>query len=258
MARTSIFLNQSPFTYNSHLQAMDYIRSLPDTEQLERVFFYQDATLAGLKNQQPIQGQASIMELWQQLASDRGFALQSCIANSLRRGIFNGEEAQRYDRQANLADQFELTGLGEMAEAVIGSDRIVQFPQIKPDEVQNNAQQTGSPDIDLLIHITCPPTLDLEPLELAMACAAFEQQVVLIFSEAGLNWLVKNQLPQRPGGKAADKLIKALAMYDCDRVYFLMNEGDKLPVAELVNNAEPISLQQQSTLFAQSKHQLTF
>lgn len=254
MARTSIFLNQSPFTFNSHLQAMDYIRNLPTTEQLERVFFYQDATLAGLKNQQPIQGQASIMELWQELASERGFALQSCIANSLRRGIFNEEEAQRYDRQANLADQFELTGLGEMAEAVISSDRIVQFPHIKPVE----APQSEATDIDLLIHITSQPTLDLEPLELAMACAAFEQQVALVFSGEGLSWLIKNQAPQRPGGKAADKLIKALAMYDCDQVYFFTAKDSEQPDAELVNNVEQISLQQSHALIAQSKHQLTF
>ena len=254
MARTSLFLNQRPFTYHSHLQAMDYIRNLPSTEQIERVFFYQDATLVGLKNQQPVQGQPSLAELWQKLASERGFALQNCIANSLRRGIFNDEEAKRYDRQANLADQFELTGLGEMVDAVISSDRIIQFPQ----GGSALAQQTESTDIDLLIHIATVPTLDLEPLELAMACAAFERQVALIFSGDGLDWLINKQEPKRPGGKAADKLVKALAMYDCDQVYYVVDEEHQLPNATLVNNVEEISFQQQCELVARSKHQLAF
>jgi len=127
MTRLTLFLNHSPFTHDSHYQAMHYIRKLGDNQQIERVFFYQDAVLAGLKHQQPVQGQTSIAADWQALALEYQFPLQLCIANSLRRGLFNEEEARRYNSQANLADGFELTGLGEMAEAVASSDQIVQF-----------------------------------------------------------------------------------------------------------------------------------
>ncbi|WP_419810701.1 sulfurtransferase complex subunit TusD [Bacterioplanoides sp.] len=260
MARISIFLNQSPFTFSSHLQAMDYIREASREHQILRVFFYQDAVLAGLNNQQPIQGQPSIVELWQTLAKEVGFPLQACIANSLRRGLFDETEAARYNSTANLADSFALTGLGEMAEAVAESDQLIQFGE----HTQTTHAQTTSISgvsnasditIDLLIHIKTPPTLDLEPLELGMACAAFEQKVAFVFSGDGKRWLQKDLPALRPGGKSASKLISALAMYDCDQVYYLAEDNND---ATELSTAAPISSDAYLSLQQNSKHQLLF
>ena len=127
MASLSIFLNKSPFVFDSHIQAMSYIRQVAASREIQRVFFYQDAVLAGLMHQTPVQGQPSIAEQWRTLAQEFNFPLQLCIANALRRGVFNQEEAKRYGASANLTDGFQLCGLGEMADAVANSDRIVQF-----------------------------------------------------------------------------------------------------------------------------------
>lgn len=255
MARISIFLNQSPFTFSSHLQAMDYIREASREHQILRVFFYQDAVLAGLNNQQPIQGQPSIVELWQALAKEVDFPLQACIANSLRRGLFDETEAARYNSTANLADGFTLTGLGEMAEAVAESDQLVQFGEhaqtIHTSDISNASDTTT----DLLIHIKTPPTLDLEPLELGMACAAFEQKVAFVFSGDGKRWLQKDLPALRPGGKSASKLISALTMYDCDQVYYLAEDNDdaaELNTTAAISKGALLSLQQSS------KYQLLF
>lgn len=251
MARFSVFLNQSPFTFDSHIQAIGFISRLPEGDSIDRVFFYQDATLAGLNNQQPIQGQPSICDLWQDAAKATGAPLQSCIANSLRRGVFNQEEASRYNTTANLADGFELSGLGEMADAIANSDAIIQFPT----PCTENINHADADDIDLLILISTPPTLDLEPLELGMACAAFEQTVAFVFTGNGLQWLTPGQQAKRPGGKAPDKLIKALAMYDCDQLYVI---EDASGVVEKASNAELIQPDQLKHLIARSKHQLYF
>ena len=258
MARISIFLNQSPFTFDSHLRAMEFIQKASEEHDILRVFFYQDAILAGLSNQQPIQGQSSIVELWQTLAQEVNLPLQACIANSLRRGLFDKTEAARYNSTANLADGFALTGLGEMAEAVAESDQLVQFGE---HTYTIHTQTSSPPDIsnvsdtttDLLIHIKTPPTLDLEPLELGMACAAFEQKVAFVFSGEGKNWLQKDLPALRPGGKSASKLISALAMYDCDQVFYL-EDGDK----EHHDNAQPLATKDLKALQENSKHQLVF
>lgn len=253
MARISIFLNQSPFTFDSHLRAMEFIQKASEEHDILRVFFYQDAILAGLSNQQPIQGQSSIVELWQTLAQEVNFPLQACIANSLRRGLFDKTEAARYNSTANLADGFALTGLGEMAEAVAESDQLVQFGEHTQTICIPDISNTNDATTDLLIHIATPPTLDLEPLELGMACAAFDQKVAFVFSGEGKNWLLKDLPALRPGGKSASKLISALAMYDCDQVFYL-EDGDK----EHPDNAQPLATQDLKALQENSKHQLVF
>ncbi|MNG27316.1 putative sulfurtransferase DsrE [compost metagenome] len=51
-----------------------------------------------------------------------------CIAAALRRGVLNQEEAQRYERPAaNLAEGWELSGLGQLHEAAQMADRLVSF-----------------------------------------------------------------------------------------------------------------------------------
>jgi tRNA 2-thiouridine synthesizing protein D len=51
-----------------------------------------------------------------------------CIAAALRRGVLNDEEAQRYARSAaNLEGPWELSGLGQLHEAVQMADRLICF-----------------------------------------------------------------------------------------------------------------------------------
>ena len=51
-----------------------------------------------------------------------------CIAAALRRGVLNGEEAQRYARAShNLEAPWELSGLGQLHEAAQDADRLICF-----------------------------------------------------------------------------------------------------------------------------------
>ena len=236
MSRISLFLNESPFLYRSHIEAIDYLRAGDDNLIVERVFFYQDATLVALDNQRPTQGQPSMTALWQEVADRRNAPLQVCIANAIRRGLFDAQEAARYDTRANLAAGFELTGLGDIAEAVAKSDRLLQF---QPHGLVIHPQ-SDNPKWDLMIHITTPPTLDSEVLELGMACAAFDQTVCFVFSEQGLQWLYPDLGAQRPGGKSPAKLLSALNMYDCDDL-FVVGASDSMHAAAQVIDADGLA-----------------
>jgi tRNA 2-thiouridine synthesizing protein D len=129
MATFSLLLTQSPHSGISHTLAQQVARSLlSQGHTLQRVFFYQDAVFAALSTQNPVQGQPSISQQWQALATEHGFSLQVCIANALRRGVVDKTERQRYNLPTDtLAEGFELAGLGEMAEAALDSDRIIDF-----------------------------------------------------------------------------------------------------------------------------------
>ncbi len=56
------------------------------------------------------------------------FASRVCVSAALARGITDLDNARRHNiQQHNLADAFELVGLGELADAVQSSQRLIQF-----------------------------------------------------------------------------------------------------------------------------------
>ena len=124
----TLILNHSPIQYESNLTAQSFVKELiASGEIIDRVFFYQDAVYVGLKSQIPGQGLEASYKGWLDLQIMQEFPLQLCIANSLRRGILDEAEAARYSRSANMIDGFELSGLGEIAEACQSSDRIIRL-----------------------------------------------------------------------------------------------------------------------------------
>ncbi|MDH3527860.1 MAG: DsrE family protein, partial [Gammaproteobacteria bacterium] len=51
-----------------------------------------------------------------------------CVAAAQRRGIVDDGEAQRNGKDAtNIADGFRISGLGQLVEGAIQSDRLVVF-----------------------------------------------------------------------------------------------------------------------------------
>lgn len=124
----TLILNHSPIQYESNLTAQSFVKELiASGEIIDRVFFYQDAVYVGLKSQIPGQGLEASYKGWLDLQIMQEFPLQLCIANSLRRGILDEAEAARYSQSANMIDGFELSGLGEIAEACQSSDRIIRL-----------------------------------------------------------------------------------------------------------------------------------
>ena len=75
----------------------------------------------------------------------------------------------------------------------------------------------------VLISIETPPTLDLEAAELALALAAFDIPVKIVFRNQGLYWLL-NQEPRKQGGKSAAKVLNSFALYDIEEMYVSDNE----------------------------------
>jgi tRNA 2-thiouridine synthesizing protein D len=76
----------------------------------------------------PPQDEFNLQKAWQRLAQDHHLDLVVCIAAALRRGILDESEAKRYDKQShNLATEFCISGLGQLVEAAVVSDRLICF-----------------------------------------------------------------------------------------------------------------------------------
>jgi len=96
--------------------------------RLTSVFFYQDGVSNGSSLVVPANDEFDITSAWQQLAIKHDVRLETCVAAALRRGVIGHNEAVQHKKdQHNLANGFEQTGLGSLAEALLTQDRVVQF-----------------------------------------------------------------------------------------------------------------------------------
>ena len=104
--------------------ALGLAQALHAKNEQFRVFFYQDGVQVANSLQWVPDDQRNLTTEWQKLA----IRLPVCVSAALARGITDQENAQRHQISANnLANGFELVGLGELADAVQSTQRLVQF-----------------------------------------------------------------------------------------------------------------------------------
>lgn len=120
---TLILITASPHSVLAW-HALGTVQALQAANQSFRVFFYQDGVMvANTLNWCP-DDQRQLTQEWQKL----GIRLPVCVSAALARGITDQENAERHQlTQFNLAAGFELVGLGEFADAVQNTTRLVQF-----------------------------------------------------------------------------------------------------------------------------------
>ncbi|CDL83450.1 sulfurtransferase complex subunit TusD [Xenorhabdus szentirmaii] len=96
--------------------------------KLHSVFFYRDGIQNANQLVAPANDEFDLVRAWQGLASQHSCSLFVCIAAALRRGVVDHQQASEMNLPtANLAEGFELSGLGSLAEAMMLCDRVVQF-----------------------------------------------------------------------------------------------------------------------------------
>lgn len=125
----SIVVQAPPVQTQGAATALRFTRAvLAAGHQIHRVFFYRDGVHNGTALGCTPQDEVSIPAQWQALAREHKLDLVVCIAAAVRRGLVDEKEASRYGREHwNLAPEFELSGLGQLVEACLVSDRVVTF-----------------------------------------------------------------------------------------------------------------------------------
>jgi tRNA 2-thiouridine synthesizing protein D len=125
----TLVLTASPISHQATKSAYHFAKALLlKGHTIHRVFFYQDAVYLGSRLNCVTQDEPLLTEQWQSLASEYQFDLTLCITASERRGILNSDEAKRNEKDSdNLAENFQLAGLGQLFEACFASDRVIEF-----------------------------------------------------------------------------------------------------------------------------------
>jgi tRNA 2-thiouridine synthesizing protein D len=93
-----------------------------------RVFFYHDGVNNSTRLTTPPQDDRHIVNRWAELGAKYDLDLVVCVAAAQRRGIVDDGEAKRNGKDAtNIHPKFRISGLGQLVEAAIQSDRLVVF-----------------------------------------------------------------------------------------------------------------------------------
>lgn len=120
---TLLLLSSAP-TNRLAWHAFDLANFLLSQQQKISVFFYQDAVhVANQLNWRPTD-EPSLSQRWLSLGID----LPVCVSAALHRGITDQDNALRHQlATVNLISGFRLTGLGELADAMLETKRIIQL-----------------------------------------------------------------------------------------------------------------------------------
>lgn len=125
----SIQVNEGPYQHQASDSAYHYTKAvLEKGHEVFRVFFYHDGVNNGTKLTTPPQDDRNVVNRWSELGEKHGLDLVVCVAAAQRRGIVDEGEMQRNGKDAeNIAPGFRISGLGQLIEAGVQSDRLVVF-----------------------------------------------------------------------------------------------------------------------------------
>ncbi len=113
-----IVVNEGPYQHQASDSAYQFCKAaIEKGHEVRRVFFYHDGVNNASKLTEPPQDDRHIVNRWTRLAEEHQVDLVVCVAAALRRGI----------KEENLAKGFRISGLGQLVEAGIQSDRLIVF-----------------------------------------------------------------------------------------------------------------------------------
>lgn len=125
----TIQVNEGPYTHQAADSAYLFAKAaLEKGHEIYRVFFYHDGVNNATRLTTPPQDDRNVVKRWSELAEKHNVDLVVCVAAAQRRGIADADEAKRNGKDAdNIAPGFRISGLGQLIEGGIQSDRLVVF-----------------------------------------------------------------------------------------------------------------------------------
>lgn len=127
----AVHISAPPFSCQSHITGLLFCEAVARSEHaIERVFFSGDAVAVANRLTVTPQGESDLRQRWIDLAANAGTELILCVSASLQRGMLDQGESERYEKGGyNIAEPFIISGLGQLIESCIVSDRLLTFGQ---------------------------------------------------------------------------------------------------------------------------------
>jgi tRNA 2-thiouridine synthesizing protein D len=127
--KIGVVISEGPYTHQAADTAYHFVKAaLAKGHEVPRVFFYHDGVNVATRLSVPPQDERNIQKNWTELAKEHGIDMVVCIAAAQRRGLLDENEAERQGKDANnIAEGFRISGLGQLIEMGIQTDRLVVF-----------------------------------------------------------------------------------------------------------------------------------
>lgn len=118
LMKFTILVNTAPFSQQAAHTAYQFCKAvLEKNHHITRIFFYQDGVYNANKFLTAPMNETNLVNLWQALAMQYQVELVLCVSSATRRGI----------TEETVAESFKISGLGQLMDAIIHSDRFISF-----------------------------------------------------------------------------------------------------------------------------------
>ena len=125
----SIVIYAAPYSTESAATALRFAESLiQQGHELYRLFFFGDGVHNASKLTVVAQDEINLQLQWSKLIEEHDIDSVICVSSALRRGVLDQTEADRYGLgTASAYESSEVAGLGQLIDASLHSDRVVNF-----------------------------------------------------------------------------------------------------------------------------------
>ena len=125
----SIVIYTAPYSAESAATALRFAESLiQQGHELYRLFFFGDGVHNASKLTVVAQDEINLQLQWSKLIEEHDIDSVICVSSALRRGVLDQTQADRHELgSASAYESSEVAGLGQLIDAALHSDRVVNF-----------------------------------------------------------------------------------------------------------------------------------
>ncbi len=125
----TIVLHAAPYTSQASHSALRFAQAaLSAGHEIVRVFFYYDGVHNCNEFSVAPQDEIDLVKAWSSLLQAHNIDAVTCVSSAMKRGIVDEREAKRHElRSHNLQAPSVLSGLGQLVDASMASDRTISF-----------------------------------------------------------------------------------------------------------------------------------
>ncbi len=125
----SVVVYSSPYSSEAARTALQFSKAvLLQGHEIYRLFFFGDGAHNANRLTVTPQDEINIQQEWNSFITQNDIDAVICVTSALRRGVLDVETAKRHGKDgASMLDGFEISGLGQLVDAVTNSDRIINF-----------------------------------------------------------------------------------------------------------------------------------